>query len=323
MKKIKLFYLSLFFYTACFTQNIVPNPSFEDTIACPYQSGDIAKATAWTTSCGSPDYFKICNQSDWGVPINIWGYQMPASGDSYAGFLSYTTVSPDSKEFPVCNLISPLNIGTKYFVSFKVSLTLESIANPANCATNKLGAMFTTGYCICNSLITNNPQVYSNSLVTDSTNWTRITGSFIADSAYTHLSIGNFFDDINTDTVKFFNSWWDDFAYYYLDDVCVSTDSIYTNQYVYTGIAKNELAKPDFSIYPNPFNFQTTLKVSHILDNATITIYNSNGEKLKQLNNISGRTIKLYRENLPIGIYFIRLTQDNKIILTDKLIISD
>ena len=47
------------------------------------------------------------------------------------------------------------------------------------------------------------------------------------------------------------------------------------------------------------------------------------GQKIKTINNITGNKIKIDRDNLPSGIYFIRLTQDNKTIITDKLIITD
>ncbi len=62
-------------------QNLVPNPSFEVFTSCPYQAGDIDKANGWTSLCGSPDYFNTCNQYDWAVPNNIFGYQLPASGN--------------------------------------------------------------------------------------------------------------------------------------------------------------------------------------------------------------------------------------------------
>jgi len=40
------------------------------------------------------------------------------------------------------------------------------------------------------------------------------------------------------------------------------------------------------------------------------------------MKNISGLEIKLNRENLPSGIYFIQLTEDAKIIAIDKIIIT-
>lgn len=78
--------------------------------------------------------------------------------------------------------------------------------------------------------------------------------------------------------------------------------------------------KPLF--YPNPFSFCTTLKTKDILNDATMTIYNMQGQVVKQTNNLTGQTITLYRDNLPNGLYYICLTEENKIIRTNKLIIS-
>jgi len=77
------------------------------------------------------------------------------------------------------------------------------------------------------------------------------------------------------------------------------------------------------TIFPNPFSTQTTLHADKILKYATLSVYNSFGQEIKQIKNISGQTITFHRDILPSGLYFIRLTQDNKTIATDKLIIID
>ena len=75
--------------------------------------------------------------------------------------------------------------------------------------------------------------------------------------------------------------------------------------------------------YPNPFSTQTTLQTNKFLNDAILIVYNSLGQQVKQINNISGHTIIFYRDNLPSGLYFMCLTQDNKIITTEKLVITD
>ena len=47
------------------------------------------------------------------------------------------------------------------------------------------------------------------------------------------------------------------------------------------------------------------------------------GQQVKQVNNINGQTITLQRDNLSNGFYFIRLTQGNKTIATEKLVVVD
>lgn len=65
------------------------------------------------------------------------------------------------------------------------------------------------------------------------------------------------------------------------------------------------------------------LKTNINLKNAALSVYNSFGEQVKIINNISGQTITLQRDDLPVGIYFIRITEDNKVIATEKLLITD
>ena len=77
-----------------------------------------------------------------------------------------------------------------------------------------------------------------------------------------------------------------------------------------------------FSIFPNPFSSATTLQAIKNFKDATMTIYNLAGEKVKQIKNISGEKIILQRDNLPGGLYFIRVMQDHKTIVFNKLIIS-
>ncbi len=76
-------------------------------------------------------------------------------------------------------------------------------------------------------------------------------------------------------------------------------------------------------IYPNPFNSSTTVSFNSTIINAELNIYNLYGQKIKTINNISGDKIKIDRENLSSGIYFIHLTKDNKTITKDKLVITD
>jgi len=78
-----------------------------------------------------------------------------------------------------------------------------------------------------------------------------------------------------------------------------------------------------FSVYPNPFSFKTTLKANKNLKDATLTVYNSYGQTVKQIKNISGQTAILHRDNLPSAVYFILLTEDNITLTVDKLVITD
>lgn len=90
-----------------------------------------------------------------------------------------------------------------------------------------------------------------------------------------------------------------------------------------TGVTNLSANSNQYLIYPNPFSTETSLHTDHILKNATLTVYNCFGQTVKQIKNIAGQTVTFHRDNLPSGFYFIHLTQDNKEITREKIIISD
>lgn len=89
------------------------------------------------------------------------------------------------------------------------------------------------------------------------------------------------------------------------------------------GIYETNISNAFISVYPNPFSTQTTLQTDKILKDVTLTVYNSFGQTVKQIKNILGQTVTLSRDNLASGLYFVRLTEENKIIAVDKLVITD
>lgn len=80
-------------------------------------------------------------------------------------------------------------------------------------------------------------------------------------------------------------------------------------------------SETDILLYPNPTTGHFTIELTPTIN--SIEIYNLLGEKVKTLNNIAARNITLQRDNLSSGLYIVRLKQDNKIILTKKLVITD
>jgi len=77
------------------------------------------------------------------------------------------------------------------------------------------------------------------------------------------------------------------------------------------------------TIFPNPFSSFTTLQTKVSLTNAILTVYNIYGQAVVQLNNINGQTVTLSRENISSGLYFVQLTEGNKIMAANKLVIVD
>ena len=322
MKKI-IFTLSMLLQTAfCFAQNLVPNPSFEDTVACPINANQVPFATGWDNFGQSPDYFNSCSiNPDYSVPFNWGGYQQAASGNAYTAFgtyISHIFTLNDVREFIGGLLSSPLAIGEKYFVSFKVSLSLSNQIQ-SNCACNHIGAMFSTvPYSWSNPApVTNNPPIHNDSLITDTVGWTTIFGSFIADSAYQYIIIGNFYDDLNTDTLIIDGSNYCYLSYYYLDNVCVSTDSVFAATWSSINDDDEEIANL-IKIFPNPAIDDITIQSTGLNEPFEITIYSSLGQELYHSKNIKDKHIKISIKQFDSSLLLISIrTKNNHIILNE------
>jgi hypothetical protein len=74
-----------------------------------------------------------------------------------------------------------------------------------------------------------------------------------------------------------------------------------------TNVEESQVLKNELTISPNPFHSETTLQASSELNNASLKIFNSFGQLLIQKNNLTGREIKIKRNNLSLGIYFLQL----------------
>jgi hypothetical protein len=106
------------------------------------------------------------------------------------------------------------------------------------------------------------------------------------------------------------------------------TNSLYSSSF--SNVADNSSAsigenKSSLTIKssPNPFVSETIMQTDKVLKNATLTIYNSLGLQVKQISNINGQIITVQRDNLPGGLYYFQLTEDNQTFATDKLVITD
>ena len=169
---MKHYYLLLLLFCGGIVQaqNLVPNPSFEDTVSCPTLLGQVTKARYWVDVLNTPDYFhECCTVSDLTIPSNTFGYQYPATGSAYMGGNVYDMIDTNYREMIGTYLTEPLVIGTKYYVTFKVSFS-AGIYQAVNIAVNKIGILFATENWQNETPINNFCQIYSDSIVTDSVN---------------------------------------------------------------------------------------------------------------------------------------------------------
>jgi hypothetical protein len=87
------------------------------------------------------------------------------------------------------------------------------------------------------------------------------------------------------------------------------------------GIVSFDNSNSKSTIYPNPFNTSATIHFSATQKNATLDVFDVCGKKIRTFENISGESFKIERDNLPEGIYFVRLVEDNKVVATEKFVI--
>lgn len=90
----------------------------------------------------------------------------------------------------------------------------------------------------------------------------------------------------------------------------------------YTSTEIRDESKIKVSLYPNPFNIETKFVSNQVLHNATITVFNQQGQVVDYIQNITGQTITLLRKNLRNGAYYIRLTEGQTTTIKQLIVID-
>lgn len=211
---------------AGWAQNLVVNPSFEEYTSCPTYLSQIDSVIGWESIFGSPDHFNACADDTMTVPYNPLGYQWPSDGLGYAGLGFYYWFQ---QEFMQGTLISALQPGVPAYVSMRVApggFGYPGWTSPKLMASH-IGLRFSTqplgiqpAY---RSLEFNAAVLYLPTILNDTANWTVLSTTFIPDSAYAYLQVGNFFADSLCQWVEVDPAIDGTLAAYaFVDMVCVS-----------------------------------------------------------------------------------------------------
>lgn len=300
--------------TAVNAQNLVPNPGFE-TITNPFcgiaGAGDFDNAFAnWSSATsGTPDPFfdniaQTCfnfqPNSTYPGPIGIKGSQLPRSGNAMAGAFMYTIPTFNQRDYIQVEFTSPLAINGLYAVEFYVSLA-DSTEN----STSNIGAHLstTTIFQAGDGVLLAVPQVEANAVISDDQTWTQIIDTITALEAYTHLTIGNFYDDNSTTLVP--NPTASGApgtygSYYFIDDIRVERVFI-------VGTPENNLE--NIAVFPNPFNSELTINASSSIDHYSLEIRDAMGRLVIQNANLIG-TNTIATEMLSKGLYYVKINAE-------------
>ena len=233
-------------------QNLVVNPSFEEHTKCPGLPDRLKYCIGWNNVLysSSPDYFNPCfydsikalnitlaDNYSVNVPDNNFGYQRARTGKAYVGISTFDK-DYSYQEYIQSKLIKPLIEGKRYKITMYVSL-----AESSTYANDRFRFCLTQDSTFKITEKTKQyPQIESeegilfksDTLITDTLNWVRISAVYKAKGSEQYLTIGVFKNDMSKKEFRKkmkhpFNSKVEinyikeigKGAYYYIDDVSI------------------------------------------------------------------------------------------------------
>jgi hypothetical protein len=230
-KKVILIIVGLIQFLRLGAQNLVPNPSFETYTACPTGFSQLSNALSWYGTNNSSELYNVCSISNVNVPNAGYGFQNPRTGNAFSGQYFLNGFGTNYREYmQTTNFVTPLVANNCYLVRFYVSFP-----NKLKYACNNIAAHISvSGYTTTSTGLpatSFSPQIYltNNPIIKDSLNWVEIAGVYTAVGGENHITIGNFKNDANTDTLNT-NYGTLGVAYYYIDDVSVEQITVPTWQ---------------------------------------------------------------------------------------------
>lgn len=221
--------LLLIVFSHVWSQNLVPNPSFEELVRCPTTFSSNRNefiVPGWESPTrGTPDHFHGCSWGDVDVPFNWAGNSNANSGKGYVGVYVWNT-RDEYREYLQCELAEPLVAGERYLLEFHYKLATNAVY-----AINRFGMTLSeTRINVQHDQTLEIVPIISvelDSAITKATGtWEHIKQEYIAKGGERYVILGNFF---NKEKTKFTrlpfrygqNAMLNSHAYYYVDDVSV------------------------------------------------------------------------------------------------------
>ena len=229
MKKIIISFLSLsciFTVMAQDMDNLVSNPSFEETVGKIKRNGAITVAVGWMSPTkAAADLFSEKVKNGYGTPTNTVGVEDPQDGTNYAGFRAFSYNDKEARNYISSKLKYTMKKDQKYCVTFYVNL-----AEGSKYAANNIGVNFSKKqYNIseAKSILTETHVMdKDNEVINGLFGWDQICGVYRAKGGEKFITLGNF--QSNGSTVnqrmkkpKNFSGTSVVSAYYYIDNISV------------------------------------------------------------------------------------------------------
>ena len=338
MRNSLSFLILLFFSFCSFSQNLVPNSSFENLISCPPGAGinQIQYCPPWidpSSGGGGADVYNTCITEISTIPnfglgsyVGGGGGEWPRTGNGFVGIFVWGNPSlgfPDVREFLSAKLEDSLEENTTYRIEFYISL-LDSYRY----AITNMGVFFSKlplpivnqpfdlnyYYSLSPQIINSNSSFLSNK-----NGWTKISGRFTAEGGEEYITVGNFSSDLQTNYLMVDSSTWHqynnpdsfsfltDFAYYLIDDISVWKDTT-------TGFEESETF--DFNFYPNPAKENISIQFTNGSKKLTATILSISGQQL--LKQSIGNKNSIDLSTIPNGVYYIEIANKRQKLFINK-----
>ena len=214
MIRIFMLVISLVFVPVAhlFSQNMVPDSSFEDYRRLPVKKNNSISCTKnWVSPSegGAGDYYHELSPWWTGVPGNIFGRQKPSTGKAYGGLCLRRKFC----EYMSTKLIDTLKAGQEYRVEFYVCRAERSIGK-----VKELGIHFSKGILLGlpGSGVDFVPSIefIEKKGFKNKRKWVKYSAVYTAEGFETSLMIGHF----RNKNTKRFKGW----SHYYFDDISVT-----------------------------------------------------------------------------------------------------
>jgi hypothetical protein len=286
--KIVIVIILLFFSITVSSQYIV-DPSFEDyNDSCDFPGTINLKSWYDPTKTSSDSFIDTCYKlQNLGLETTKKSY----IGYGFIGIMLYDSLNPNASEFIETALINTLEQGKEYCVSINTVASSRCNFNVSNIHIGFREDSTFQG--VVEKLAVDTFYRFLNAPLKDTVNWTKISLRFKATGNEKYLSIGNFDSPQNLDIFSYNSQnvppYLYRWAYYFFDMITL------------------EECPPDpvehFLVYPNPSNGGSVYLSNYADTVATVTLYNSLGQRVAERMLPAGVNGLVAFEGLASGVY--------------------
>ena len=308
--KFKIIYC-LLLLTVCVplkAQNLVINPSFEDTIKRNYTTYYSICKNWYNANGMTSDYFSpYAIQLGWGyafdAPHTFAGFQYAQDGIAFIGLVVWEPKNHVTKDYIQGFLSEPLIAGKIYNVSLFIKMADSSMYRSC-----EIDISFSDTLIYSSS---GGPFDFSDTVKfditnADTSNWIFLSKNYIAKGGEKYLYIGSNEPNQSINCIDTFPYGKNiQAAYYFIDNLNISdaTD------------IKPIISVGKINVYPNPL--RNVINVFNLQKESLATIYDVYGHKIMNII-LNPPNDAIYVRNFSNGIYFLNLNEKEfyKIIIT-------